>query len=100
MEVYEQSGRGQIQTARDSLSELTWTTCLAVLIFSCIATRLITGLQSRQRDQDPSELQTVRLAPYWFPWIGHGFSFLWNHVSFFEAVRLVALRRLFNGHVC
>ena len=86
MGSYELLPEKLIQTVRDSLTELTWKTLLIFLVFSCIATRLVTGLQSRQRNQDP---WTVRLAPYWIPWVGHGFSFLWNHVGLVEASRWV-----------
>ena len=85
MAKYE-SPHGLIQSARDGLSELTWTTCLAVLVFTCIATRLISGLQSR-RESASAEPRASRLAPYWFPWIGHGLSFVWDHVSLFESLR-------------
>lgn len=90
METFETSPHGLIQAARDGLSEMTWTTFLAVLVFSCIATRVISGLQGRQREQDSNEPRTSRLAPYWFPWFGHGFSFIWNHVSLFETLRCAA----------
>ncbi|KAJ5888832.1 hypothetical protein N7495_008873 [Penicillium taxi] len=74
-----------IQTTRDGLLQITWVTFLAVLIISCITTRVITAIQSRETGRD--KLQRARLAPYWFPWIGHGFSLLWNQVSFFESLR-------------
>ncbi|KAJ6104988.1 hypothetical protein N7486_003677 [Penicillium sp. IBT 16267x] len=76
-----------IQAMRDVLSELTWSKCLAGLIFSCIVTRVITGLQSSQRKSDPTAARTTRLAPYWFPWLGHGPSFLWDHVGLLESLR-------------
>ncbi|KAJ5919419.1 hypothetical protein N7466_010362 [Penicillium verhagenii] len=69
------------------MSSLDWSMCLAVLIFTCIATRVITGLQSSQRKSDPTEVRPTRLAPYWFPWFGHGPSFLWDHVGLIESIR-------------
>lgn len=89
MAIHELSAQGLIQTARDGLSELTWTTTLAVIVFSCIATRIISGLQSRQRVHDPTEPRTSRLAPYWFPWVGHGISFLWDHLGLLGSLRFV-----------
>lgn len=90
MAPYNISMHGLIQAARDGLSELTWTTIVALFIFSCIATRLISGLQSRQRVDDPAEPRTSRLAPYWLPWIGHGISFLWDHVGLLGSLRFVS----------
>lgn len=89
MATYDISAHGAIQAARDGLSELTWTTIFAVFIFSCIATRVISGLQSRQRVNDPAETRTSRLAPYWFPWVGHGISFLWDHMGLIGSFRFV-----------
>ncbi|KAJ5126183.1 hypothetical protein N7526_008360 [Penicillium atrosanguineum] len=87
MERHTTSTSHLIQTVRNGLSEMTWTTFFAVLVFSCIATRVISGLQSRQREYDPKEPRTSRLAPYWFPWIGHGFQIVWNHLGLFESLR-------------
>lgn len=89
MEHFKSSPHRMIQAARDELTELTWTTCLAVFVFTCVATRVISGLQSRQREQESNGPRISRLAPYWFPWFGHGFSFLWNHVNLFTALRYV-----------
>ncbi|KAJ5889221.1 hypothetical protein N7504_010031 [Penicillium tannophilum] len=83
---YRRMSPGLIQTMQDVWSELTWSRCLAVLIFSCILTRVITGLRS-QRRSDPTEARTPRLAPYWFPRLGHGPFFLWNHVALLESLR-------------
>ncbi|KAJ5105182.1 hypothetical protein NUU61_002529 [Penicillium alfredii] len=87
MERYETSTHGLVQAVHDGTSELIWPMFLAVVVLSCIATRLITGLQSSQHEQDPTEPRTARLAPYWFPWMGHGVSFLWNHVNLFTRLR-------------
>lgn len=83
---YRLMSHGWIQTMRDVLYGLTWSKCLAVLVFSCILTRVITGLRS-QRKSDPTEARTPRLAPYWFPWLGHGPLFLWNHVGLLASLR-------------
>ncbi|CAI7620532.1 unnamed protein product [Penicillium glandicola] len=74
-----------LQTVRDKYFGIKWSTVFAVVVFVCITTRIISGLQSR-RERD-SKSQTVRFAPYWFPWIGHGPAFLWNHVTFFIRTR-------------
>ncbi|KAJ6127436.1 hypothetical protein N7523_003048 [Penicillium sp. IBT 18751x] len=76
-----------VQTIRDCLSGMTWTAFLGVLVFSCIATRVISGLQSRQREFDLNAPRTSRLAPYWFPWLGHGFQIVWNHLGLFKSLR-------------
>lgn len=77
-----------VQAIREKYFGVNWSTVFAIVVFVCITTRIISGLQSR-RERDPSKPQTVRLAPYWFPWIGHGPAFLWNHVTFFTRTRLV-----------
>jgi hypothetical protein len=86
---YETSPNGLLQSARNGLPHVNvnWPTFFAVVVFACITTRFVSGLQSQRRDQDPSKPRAVLLAPYWFPWIGHGFSFLWNHVNFFMKTR-------------
>ncbi|KAJ5414410.1 hypothetical protein N7509_001037 [Penicillium cosmopolitanum] len=76
-----------IQTVKYSLPKVTWINFFAILAFSCIATRIISGFRSRQRVQDPAEPRTSRLAPYWFPWFGHSPFFAWNHASLFESLR-------------
>ncbi|KAJ6072555.1 hypothetical protein N7467_010640 [Penicillium canescens] len=84
---YETSPNGLLQSARNGLPHVSWPTFFAVVVFACITTRFVSGLQSQRRDQDPSKPRAVLLAPYWFPWIGHGFPFLWNHVNFFMRTR-------------
>lgn len=98
MEVYEPSSNSLIQTVRDGASNLTWVTLLAMLVFSCVATRVITGFQSHQRASG-SETRTARLAPYWLPWMGHGIQFLWNHVSFLESLRFVPVSLIKHQHL-
>ncbi|KAJ5164668.1 uncharacterized protein N7500_006498 [Penicillium coprophilum] len=75
-----------IQALREKYFSINWSTVFAVVVFICITTRILSGLQSR-RERDPSNIQTVRQAPYWFPWIGHGPALLWNHVPFFTRTR-------------
>ncbi|KAJ6171587.1 hypothetical protein N7470_000654 [Penicillium chermesinum] len=98
MDVYESSSGSLIQTVRDGMPALTWTTFLAVLVFSCVATRVITGLQSHQRTSG-TEARRAQLAPYWIPWIGHGASFLWDHVSFFESLRETMKESVFRVYI-
>ncbi|CAG8161083.1 unnamed protein product [Penicillium salamii] len=71
-----------VQLARESFFSINWSTVFGIFLLICIATRIVTGLQSRK-----SASLIVPLAPYWFPWIGHGPAFLWNHVSFFKRTR-------------
>ncbi|CAI7640274.1 unnamed protein product [Penicillium bialowiezense] len=73
-----------LQLAREQYFGINWSTVLGALIVICITTRFVTGLQSRRNGASSLE---VPLAPYWFPWIGHGPAFLWNHVSFFKGTR-------------
>lgn len=75
-----------LQIARETYFAINWSTVFGILILICVTTRVISGLQSRN-----SSPLAVRLAPYWFPWIGHGPAFLWNHVSFFKRTRFVLL---------
>ncbi|CAG7934559.1 unnamed protein product [Penicillium olsonii] len=82
MDGYQPHG---LQLAREKFFGINWSTVLAAFLLICIATRLITGLQSRK----VASSLAVTLAPYWIPWIGHGPAFLWNHVSFFRRTRLV-----------
>lgn len=70
-----------VRNSYDHLPELTWRTFIAVIVFSCIATRIITGLQSRRRKPSNEEPQSVKIVPYWLPWIGHGLSLTWDHVT-------------------
>ncbi|KAE8348107.1 cytochrome P450 [Aspergillus coremiiformis] len=86
MSKFELSPDGLIQTIRSSSSELVWPLLGATLVFCCIATRIISGIQSRVGDQ-PGQSQSIRTVPYWFPWLGHSISFMWNHVKFTEKAR-------------
>jgi hypothetical protein len=76
-----------IQTARNNLTALGWTAlCAAALI--CIITRVITGLQSRtDGSSKTSDARPVRTVAYWIPWLGHGISFVWDHISLIEKAR-------------
>ncbi|KAJ5145603.1 uncharacterized protein N7515_000167 [Penicillium bovifimosum] len=86
MESYE-APPSLAQTVREAFFNMSWSNVFTFVVIVCITTRVITGIQSRRREQDPSKTQTVRLAPYWFPWIGHSPAFLWNHVRFFIRAR-------------
>ncbi|KAL2002139.1 hypothetical protein VTN02DRAFT_589 [Thermoascus thermophilus] len=88
METYVSSStRGMVQIVKDKTPELTWQTLIAMLLFSCIATRVITGLQSRPRRVVYGEPQPVRAPPYWIPWLGHGFSFAMGRQRFIAKAR-------------
>ncbi|KAK1145453.1 hypothetical protein N8T08_004328 [Aspergillus melleus] len=80
-----QSPDGLVRNIQESMVELGWPGFFAVLLFVCISTRIITGLQSGKAENE--QTRRVRLVPYWFPWIGHGFSFIWNHVSLMGGAR-------------
>ncbi|EAW08003.1 cytochrome P450 [Aspergillus clavatus NRRL 1] len=61
--------------------ELIWPTLLAIIVFSCLATRIITGFQSWPEKGAGAGLpRLIRTVPYWVPWLGHGISFGWDHV--------------------
>jgi hypothetical protein len=78
---------GLIQSLRDGFSDWTWTTLAVLVISTFAATRIVTGLQSRPVQSESGEPQAVRLVPYWFPWIGHGFSLAWDYLSYVEKTR-------------
>lgn len=84
---YETPSSGLIQTVKYGLFEMSWNKLFIILALSCVVTRLISGIRSWQRVSNPSEPQVSRLAPYWFPWFGHGFFFMWNYASLFESLR-------------
>ena len=90
MGKYEYSPDVLIQNAWSGSSELVWLLLAAVLVFCCIATRIISGFQSRV-DSKTEQPQSVKTLPYWFPWLGHSLSFIWDHVSFTEKTRSVSL---------
>lgn len=77
-----------IQPLWDAFSDWTWTTLIVVVISTFVATHIITGLQNRPNNLDPGVPQSVRMVPYWFPWIGHGFSIAWDYLGFVEKIRL------------
>ncbi|OQE16420.1 hypothetical protein PENSTE_c024G01421 [Penicillium steckii] len=84
---YETPSSGLIQTVKYGLSEMSLNKLFIILALSCVVTRLISGIRSWQCVSNPSEPQVSRLAPYWFPWFGHGFFFMWNYASLFESLR-------------
>ncbi|KAL5360195.1 cytochrome P450 [Aspergillus floccosus] len=76
-----------IQTARNNLTALGWTALCAVVLI-CISTRVITGLQSRPDESSKiSDGRPVRTVAHWVPWLGHGISFVWDHVALIEKAR-------------
>lgn len=80
---------GLMEAIQDGLDNATWkTVVVAFLAILCIATRIITGLQSSYGVKYTGESRPVRMAPYWFPWLGHGFSFAWDHASCIKKARL------------
>lgn len=81
---------GLIQNAWSGSSELVWPLLATVLVLCCIATRIISGFQSRV-DSKTEQPQSVKTLPYWFPWLGHSLSFVWDHVSFTEKSRSVSI---------
>lgn len=85
MDWYNSESHSHFQVLRNVVSEFTWTTLLALLIFICITTRIRTG--QLNTEPLPGQTRAARLAPYWFPWIGHGFQFLWDHVGLLESIR-------------
>ena len=81
---------GLMEAIQDGLDNATWkTVVVAFLAILCIATRIITGLQSSYGVKYTGESRPVRMAPYWFPWLGHGLSFAWDHASCIKKARLV-----------
>ncbi|EPS27446.1 hypothetical protein PDE_02389 [Penicillium oxalicum 114-2] len=76
-----------IQTTNYEPLGLKWVTLITVLAITCIATRFISGAQSRPLAQNGRESRRPKTAPYWIPWLGHGISFLWNHLTFLESLR-------------
>lgn len=88
---------GLIQTVKDVLLAVPWTAVAAVLGLSCIATRVITGLQSRSATTDIGESRPIRMTPYWIPWIGHSLSFVWDNEGFIQKAMFVAHVSLKHG---
>lgn len=83
--VFSSSLPDLIQNVRenyDYLPELTtWKAFLCVILFLCIATRLLTGLRSRRRNTNSEVPWRVKIAPYYLPWIGHVFSLARDHLN-------------------
>ncbi|OJJ44166.1 hypothetical protein ASPZODRAFT_161257 [Penicilliopsis zonata CBS 506.65] len=60
-------------------------TAVAVVVFSCIATRILSGLQSRSttvQTGNNDDTRNVSVAPYWIPWVGHAPFVAWNPLYF------------------
>lgn len=88
---------GLIQAVKDVLLAVPWTDVTAVLALSCIATRVVTGLQSRSATTDIGESRPIRMTPYWIPWIGHSLSFALDNEGFIQKARFVTHVSLKHG---
>lgn len=74
----------------DDDREWVWPTLLAILLFSCLATRVITGLKSwPDKRTDAGLPRAVKVVPYWLPWLGHSIAFGWDHINFVRRTRFV-----------
>jgi hypothetical protein len=82
METYVSLPKSAVQVLKDISPALTWQTLIAVLIFSCLATRIITGLRSWPKKVPEGEPHPVRKLPYWIPFIGHSLSYLSDQRNF------------------
>ncbi|PCG92677.1 Cytochrome P450 [Penicillium occitanis (nom. inval.)] len=72
-----------IQTVKENAEEYSLFILVAILIFSILSTRTITGLQSQSHaDSADGEPRRVRKLPYWVPGLGHAFSYSWRHRHF------------------
>lgn len=91
MENYHSLTDSLIEVAKDALSGVTWVTLLVILTVTCITTRIITGFQCRSSKTDAGDFRPVRMAPYWFPWLGHSLSFAWGLSGCVRRARLVSL---------
>jgi hypothetical protein len=92
MDAYIYSSMNGILAVKDGFPELTLPALIAVLIiFSLIATRVITGLQSQPKRLQEGESHAVRTLPYWIPWIGHSISFFNGNRDFVARARFVAV---------
>lgn len=91
MESYLSLADNLIEIAKDALSGLTWVTVLVTLAVTCITTRIITDFQCRSSKTVSGDFRPVRIAPYWFPWLGHSLSFAWSMTSCVRKARLAFL---------
>ncbi|KAH8704241.1 putative cytochrome P450 [Talaromyces proteolyticus] len=79
-----------IQLVKDTAAQYSLYVLLAVLLFSCLANRVITGLQSQPYASTEGEAHRVRKLAYWVPGLGHAFSFVWSHRAFLlKAVKTI-----------
>jgi hypothetical protein len=76
-----------VQLVQDGTREYAWYLLIAVFVFSCLATRFITGLQSQPRRIVEGEPQPVRKLPYWIPGLGHAVSYIWSQRGFVGRAR-------------
>ncbi|KAF7719240.1 Uncharacterized protein PECH_004832 [Penicillium ucsense] len=90
-----------IQAVEYLWSSFTWVTWIAVYVCLCLVTRFVSGVQSRRTTpaQDGKKAQCPRTTPYWFPWLGHSVSILWNHLSLLEALRESAKESVFGVYL-
>ncbi|PYH42602.1 putative RNA12 protein [Aspergillus saccharolyticus JOP 1030-1] len=90
-----------IHLARDGFNSVGWTTWVALLVSVCVATRLISGLQSRLGNEttEAGVPRSARMVPYWVPWIGHGLSFVRDHVKLIAHARLSMNEPVFGIHM-
>lgn len=76
----------------DDVREWIWPILLAILLSSCLATRIITGLKSWPDKRIDARLpRSVRVVPYWLPWLGHSIPFGWDHIDFVRRARFVLM---------
>ena len=81
-----------IQTVKENAEQYSLFILIAILIFSILSTRTITGLQSQTyADFTDGEPRRVRKLPYWIPGIGHAFSYAWRHRDFLLDAQYVFL---------
>ncbi|OKL58765.1 hypothetical protein UA08_05865 [Talaromyces atroroseus] len=81
-EFYVSLPHNVIQFVKDNAEDYSLFILLAILVFSCLSTRTITGLQSKPQESGGGEPHRVRKLPYWIPILGHALSYLWDHRDF------------------
>lgn len=81
-----------VQSMKDIAEQYSLIILLAILFFSCLSTRTITGLQSKSPAVTEDEPRRVRKLPYWIPGLGHAFSYSWSHRGFLLTAQYVILR--------
>jgi hypothetical protein len=90
MENHKLTPGSLLQLSMDDVREWMWPTLLAIFLFSCLATRIITALKSwPDKRTDAGRPRLVRVVPYWIPWLGHSVPFGWDHIDFVRRARFV-----------